>query len=417
MVRQSPIKWNYLAIIIGVLLLGAIQLPYILRLEMMSPVFYTPFYSGAENNPLFSTTWYYASEESEVLTTKSYIEQLQFKFTTYDDQKGLKDYTGFNNRAYVTYIQVASSLFPFTGPMGAVVISHLLIHILICVYIARFIYSRRFSVLFLLLYGINPIILWVLLTPYYYFLQAIPSFLLIMLLHRSQGKWHSTSVTWLTGVISFLIRPTTLAINSYNVYISLKRYKSITRFLAAGLFIIFIVALNRSLGEATLQQPWHTAVAGLGAFPTKAFDAYPGDHFSYSVYNQIHNDTIDGSFESRIYEPNFRVAYYTCLKDYYMQICADYPHILARNAILNTLQSYSIGHWIDHLWINILSAALGLTVIIYLVAHKNYTGLIAIGLSSITFTLIHPPIITYMFGSYLIIKYTLLSTAEKRWVK
>jgi hypothetical protein len=96
--------------------------------------------------------------------------------------------------------------------------------------------------------------------------------------------------------------------------------------------------------------------------------------------------------------------YYGYCKEAYWNFFKANPFLVFRNAVLNFLQSFSIGYINAGGWLlNLLSAGLGLIFLVVLFIYKKYIPALLIAFSGIGFTPYYPPIPVYMFGGYILI--------------
>ena len=99
----------------------------------------------------------------------------------------------------------------------------------------------------------------------------------------------------------------------------------------------------------------------------------------------------------------------------FLEILSDRPLLLARNAILNVLQSFSIGYNTSSLFLSYLSAVLGGLVAIGLLWTKQTSFFLAILLASATFTPYHAPTPAHMFGAYVLLAGAAVAVIESVW--
>lgn len=160
------------------------------------------------------------------------------------------------------------------------------------------------------------------------------------------------------------------------------------------MFFIFAIAFKNP------SQPWHTAYVGIGAYQNSAgielSDQSGYKRFLEQTGIQIEIDSPYGN----IYDPNVRESYYSNLRDGLMSYAKEHPWQLAKNALLNVLQSFSVGYPVDHKKLAYASAFLGLIVFIILIKTRLYFILVLAFANVAGFAFYFPPIPAYMFGNY-----------------
>tara|TARA_B110000259_G_scaffold69561_1_gene81950 strand:- start:211 stop:729 length:519 start_codon:yes stop_codon:yes gene_type:complete len=168
------------------------------------------------------------------------------------------------------------------------------------------------------------------------------------------------------------------------------------------------------LYQPTKKNIWHTVYAGIGAYENE-YGIKLSDKDAYDLYEKETGEKLNASVGGNYYEEIIINKYSEITKKESLVIIKNKPLMLIKNAILNTLQGYSIGYINkggDML--NYIIALSGFLYFIYLIYFKKYIWVLMIGLSVGTFTLFYPPIQSYMYGSYLLIITSFVSTLSKK---
>lgn len=411
--KKQQWKFRYLSIFVIAVtcVIALLEIRLVPSSKIMSGVYTVPYFSGAANTNLFSGHWMFDPDYADSVKDKSLADLLLFQFPHERNSEKLRSYAGFNNAGLLYLIILAHGLTPFLGQMGSLVLLQLLVFFFICINVLRRIADRRLQWLFSVIFCWNPLIVFIVIMPYYYFWQLLPAFFFILFWYAKGISISQRIIVTILSFLLFFIRPTTLGISMLNVFLAWGgpgwHWKRIMPPLA---FLLILAGISKLNSNAVYEQPWHTAVAGLGAYPNRQFEAYPGDDFVINTFNNITGDSVNTSFHNgKLYDRDFRLHYYNVLKTYYFGILTSYPLILVRNAFLNVTESFSFGYRAGHTAFNLLSAFIGLCICILLVIKRQYMICIAIFLGAITYTLYYPPLATYMFGNYLLLAFGCIS--------
>ena len=91
-----------------------------------------------------------------------------------------------NNYGYVLVALVATKILPWIGDIQAVIVIQIVVHVLFCVALVLFSFVNSFQrYAFILLYAANPIVIYFVTFPFYYFWMFIPSVALVMVKTRN----------------------------------------------------------------------------------------------------------------------------------------------------------------------------------------------------------------------------------------
>src|SRR6185437_8510633 len=304
----------------------------------------------------------------------------------------------YNNYGYVLIVLVARTLFWWMGDGNAAVTLEIIVHAAIClaVFARLATFVRRWT--FLVLYALNPIVLHVVTFPYYYFWAVLPCFVLAYVgLGGAKGKaWVVPGVMLI--FLGFLVRPPTLFVCLLTFALLVWQGRRATATIAVCAFALLQF---QALGHF-YTSPWHTAYIGLGAYSNpfgiaKPLDSAGFDYYRNQTGKQMTTDPISGSFQ----DPHSRADYWNVLHTRYSRIFRDHPILIARNAVLNTIQSFGPGYDVDRSWVTLLSTVAGLIMIGLIVVCRQWLWGLAILAYAVAFTPYFPPVPAYLFGAYL----------------
>ena len=374
-----------------------------------SPVFTVQYFSGAK---LFNLNdgWRFDKNETDKMKSLKGYDIYTYQFD--NPHKVISTYN--ENSSGLLYIIIAATyLFPFLGPIGALVLLQIIIHLLICFLIFSQLKKPVEKILFLLLYFINPIIVYFVIFPMYYFWTIIPSAVFLYYYINPERKNLLNYIfTAIVCFVGYTIRPTCLPlllfIPAYNYFKSKKNIKALIAF---PVYLILLFFWNHSLNFTKNYAPWHTMFVGVGAYPNH----YPylqklSDNMGFDRYDSITGLKLSNSIGGNYHGDSIRNDYSKVIESEYFKIVKKSPLLIARNGFLNFLQSFSVGYKPGYSFlIHILVSISGLVLIFFLIKFKRWALLLAIALASISFTPYYPPISAYMYGSYIIIAYSIIS--------
>jgi hypothetical protein len=377
----------------------------------MSPVWSIAYFSGAKEWSL-EKGWLYNKAETDVLKEMKGYEIYTYEFDTAPDQSLSR--SSINSTGFLYIVWFSQLIFPFLGPIGSVAILQIIAHLFFCFLIIRRINDPVKKVLFSFLYMANPVVVYFVSFPFYYFWQAIPGMLFILYyLDKEQrsSKWFLDCISAFLLVIILASRPTVLFLVIGILFYFLAR-KQYARFIIHVVLIgVLLTIFNAKLNFTKNYGPWHTAFIGWGAYPNQSPHLFNlSDDRGYDRYKSLTGKQLDASIEGNYNnDENVRLDYLSVLKKDYFEMVKNSPITWIRNGVLNFLQGFSVGY-IPRLpfIIHLLVAFSGLLVLVFLLYRKQFWGAILIGLSHLSFTPYFPPIPAYVYGSYAIIIFFLV---------
>ncbi|MBJ2174574.1 hypothetical protein JBL43_10025 [Aureibaculum sp. A20] len=377
----------------------------------MSPNWVAPYLSGAHN---LTTPGRFKVNLDEIEHYKKIDDSFkedQFKFKK---KTNLIPY--FNNSiGYVYLVKMATTIFPFLGDQMAIIVLQCLFHLFISIiFLTLKEFSNRQKWLFLILYAINPLILKFVVFNFYYFWQVIPAFIFgYLMLSKSPNKFIITFFLLILPVI-IVTRPTIVFSLLFVIYLLFKKFHY-----KYGLFsVCYIIVTYLLINAPTKQNVWHTIYIGIGGY-SNDYNIKLSDTSGYALYENKTNEKLNASVGGNLYNEITLKKYTEIAKNETIEIFNRNPILFLKNAIVNTLQGFSIGY-INKAGdtINYIIAFTGFLMVCLLIYSKKYLWFFMISFSLGTFTLYYPPVQAYMYGVYLLLvlylitNYSLLSVSH-----
>lgn len=400
-------KWFIYPILAGVISLFASIFD---NERQMSAVWTVPYFSGSVNYKA-DPGWTFSPSDYLTYDKLSTSEKEQYKFKEATD---LVQYD-HNPIGYLHVITIARYVFFWMGDIKAVEWLQILAHILTTILILESMSKLPQKLAFVLLYGLNPLILYVVTFPFYYYWQVIPSIILIVFMFKE------FNINWLWVVVVSIIlgfivsvRPTTLFVSAL-CFIGFISHR-MKFFAVMGIALLLLFGFFFS-ADGTTKNPWFTMYVGLGAYPNKYVQELT-DNSGYILYEKNTGQKLSATIGGNYYHPNVIAEFREITKAEYLEVVKSDPMLVIRNAILNFFQSYSVGYINNRPILTYISTVLGFGFFVFLTYYKEYKWIVAIGASSVAFVFYYPPIQVYMFGSYVLIIVAFLATISKiNWVR
>lgn len=373
----------------------------------MSPVWSVPYFSGAKEWT-FSGGWLFQPLEVDAYKQLKGWEIYLYSFDRFS-RETLIQY-GLNSSGYLYLVILSQMLFPFLGPVGSIVLLQILTHGVIVVIVYRLLPSSFAKQLFLIGYGANPVILYFVVYPFYYFWQVIPSFVfLVYYFSRRSKERQGLFLNICLALLLFaglVVRNTTILVVAATICLlfrySMKQalWVHVSVLLLGGL--IWIKYFEHVQGYG----PWHNAFIGFAGYPNQIEGLeIMNDDTGYAWYIKYSGKQIDASIEGNFTtDLTATKHYYAYMKDSFLDLVKRHPIQFFRNLSLNFLQGFSVGYigkagFAGHLF----SALIGAFVLGFLIMRRAWIPIGIIALSHITYSVYYPPIPAYMYGSYLLI--------------
>ena len=385
----------------------------VLSTPSMSPVFTIP-YLTADNSIFRTGEWTYCLENLRIAKSLNAWELYLFEPDFSCEEK-----VGYNlnNPLYVLIGFVSKEIFPFLGPLGAVVLFQLCTHGILCLIAVKYISAfERNKLLFYYLYASNPLVLLVVTMGFYYFWASLVSFTVIVIREKGLGNvWQQLLLLVCLG-LGFFARQTSVALVLFCVIFVLIKYKvNSLIFVSLLITLFYLVKTTPFISSGDGNQvgsylPVHQLFIGVGAYPNPFGIKSVSDNVGLDRYNQITNQNINTSpLESDwSYNLPLRENYDKVLLKEIKVMFIEHPFIYFRNAILNFLAGYSFGYTNAFpYWMKLIISSLGLVFACYLLYYRLYIDVLVIALSHVIFTPYFPPIPVYMFSTYILLIYSL----------
>jgi len=372
--------------------------------QTMTSFWIGPVLSASINFEWLDFNMYINWDEIKVFAELSTEEFWKYNFSTTDDLV-LYDYLA---KGLVLLVIISKKIFFFAGDMEALQYLQYVVHIAISIFTLLLFEKKYQKILFFILYAINPLVLWVVNYPFYYFWQVIPSFIFIYWYLKKDISFGLLSIFSVIFAFIYITRPTVLLLIIL-FYILFAFKNSFKKAFFGCIIFIGLINISPSLSIG----PWHTMYVGIGAY-SNPYNINLSDNDGYNYYKKQTGKQVSSA---NIMVTNIKNDYYKILKYRYIKIIKENPYMMLRNAIFNTLQAYSFGysHSLHQKFGNKLiytSIIIGLIIIGLLLYTKQYVLFLAIGFASGSFTLYYPPILTYMFGNFILLVIGLIGIVD-----
>jgi len=369
--------------------------------KMMSFHHSFPYFSGSANfKTLFD--WRISPDEYKKMVHMSNEEQRAYHYVS--TQVTVPN--TINSYGYVLVALAARNLFPWLGDIQAVVLFQTLVHIgLSLIVLTAFLKSRLQKGIFILLYAVNPLVLQIVTSPFYYFWAVLPSVALAVVWFKKDKILFWIPVLTIVMIISLFIRSTTFILALLVFAVAFWRNRQmISRCIVVASFMIFISSfLWLSQHGGSYGSPYFTAYVGIGAY-SNPYGIHGEDSDGYDYYRQKTGETIyfNPIAANDVNNPNVMARFQNLFKHRYFEIIKESPVLLMRNAILNTIQAFGVGTDNHLAWTRPLTVGIGLLVIVLFLVTKQWIWSLGILAYAGGFALFFPPIITYLFGAYIL---------------
>lgn len=350
-----------------------------------------PYFSAAANLHI-GGQFMVDAEDVENFKNSGIAEQYAYNFKKSDSLT----YYNHNPIGFAYIVRFATSVFPFAGDTYALLLLQILMHVTLCLLMISTMQNRTFTILFTILYAVNPLILNIVVLNYYYFWQCIPGFLLMYLLSAAKPDLRVVGALLIALIFATLARPTIIFLSAFCIVYLFKRTPATFAMVTSAACLLVFMWLQ----EPSKKNIWHTVYVGIAAYPN-TYVGIMSDDEAYELYLEKTGDTLNASFGGNYYSDSVIARYTEITRDEVTQIAGEKPFMFMRNALLNTLQIFSIGYInLGIFSINLGSAIIGALFLIALLISGQFVLVTAIGLSAITFCLYYPPIQAYHFGAY-----------------
>jgi putative flippase GtrA len=390
---SSPEKrWWFEVIFAPILLFIILAIPFHNRL-MQHPIWVVPYTSGAANWSV-GQPWKVAIGDDIIYRQKTIEQRWTDVASPTADHKKLVEFSA-HDEGWMWVLWFTRKIFPFLSDLRGAVALAIIIHLGLSCVILNHLDSSISRYIFTVIFICNPLVIFYLTLPYYYFWQAFPSLLAIIVWLRREKikKWQiPIAVFFLTLCVA--IRPNVIFVSIITLALMVyfirhwMTYVSIVLFAACFWFM-----------PKTNKMPWHTVYAGLGAYPNDS-GLYLSDESSYASFRKKTGVSLDTTLGGNYYNAELRDVYNQHLKKESIEYIKSHPARSVENIFLN----FSIGALSPYkpespVWIYYVQAFFGLIFIAALIWLRLWPVLVGIGLSLGCIAFIYPPIAAYIIGS------------------
>ncbi len=303
-------------------------------------------------------------------------------------------------KGYLLILLLSKKIFFFVGDLDSLKYLQYVVHICISLSIISILDEKYKKIMFFILYSINPIVLYFVNFPFYYFWQVVPSYIFLYYYVKNKEINNKIFILTLIFFLIYMTRPTVLFIIIFFYFLYAYRENFLKSFIAILIFLGLSFGIkSNSIG------PWHTMYIGIGAY-TNSYNITLSDNQAYKFF---YNKTGKVMNSFNVTDKSLHEEYYAIMEKEYFAIVKSDPMMIIKNATLNVLQSYSFGYKVGNIKIVYLSIFIGMIIVTSLLYFRQYILFFAIGLAGGTFTLYYPPIPVYMFGSYILIVFAIIN--------
>ncbi len=364
-----------------------------------NPRWTSPYYSAAANFQPGRGFYFDVEDAKQHCRLQHYGKEREYRF------RRSENLTRHDRKAfgYVYVILLATTLFGWLlGDIQSLLTMQILAHAATTVVAMGYLKSQAARTTLVVIYGINPLIIHFVTLNYYYFWQMIPSLALVAL-HFKRSR-HST-LAWTVWAMALAmivsVRPTTIGAVGL-VFIGLYKQVSWSR---ALLPLVVCVTTFHLIDFGHDQNPWHSAYIGVGAYSNPYMGSLDDGH-GYRLMELKTGVKLNIEIGGNYYIDSIRDRYREVTRSEYFRILGESPLLLAKNALVNVLSSFSVGYasgMPDP--VNYAIAFSGILILGLLLVLREYWMVLAIGSTSITFAPYYPPVQAYMFGSFLLLSF------------
>ncbi len=364
--------------------------------QTMSPNWIGPYLSAAANFDYSSFDMYVDFSEIHKFSLLSNTEKFSYSFPS-SNNVILYDYLA---KGYLLILLLSKKIFFFVGDLDSLKYLQYVVHICISLSIISILDEKYKKIMFFILYSINPIVLYFVNFPFYYFWQVVPSYIFLYYYVKNKEINNKIFILTLIFFLIYMTRPTVLFIIIFFYFLYAYRENFLKSFIAILIFLGLSFGIkSNSIG------PWHTMYIGIGAY-TNSYNITLSDNQAYKFF---YNKTGKVMNSFNVTDKSLHEEYYAIMEKEYFAIVKSDPMMIIKNATLNVLQSYSFGYKVGNIKIVYLSIFIGMIIVTSLLYFRQYILFFAIGLAGGTFTLYYPPIPAYMFGSYILIVFAIIN--------
>lgn len=379
------------------------------RGQHQNPLWVVPFLSGAAHYE-FGKGIRYDPTEVAVYKSLTLEEQDTYRFSSGSAVLSGPPPFVANVLGYTHFVIVAKWVFPWQGDARAVKSLQALVHVILTLAVVFQLQGLVKKIGFLILYGLNPVVLYYVDYIYPFFLQCVPSAILLLHLIRRR-PWSPYWVYPVAALFAFVYaaRPTVLFLELF--FFGWFAVRG-SRIHAAVAFVVFLACTSLLQVDAHRKNPWFTAYVGIGAYPNEYVKGF-GDKYGRDLYEKHTGEKQDLQPGGNAYEDDVVERFHQITRAEYLEVLRRDPVLLVKNAVLNVFQSYAVGYFTElPLALSYTSAFVGVVFCALLLWRRMYAFTLGIGLNSLSFTPYYPPVQAYMLGGFVLIVAAFLLLAE-----
>ena len=385
-------RWWFEVIFAPFLLFIILAIPF-RNTRMQHPIWVVPYTSGAANWSV-GQPWKVALGDDQLYRAKSIDQRWADVAQPSPDPAKLIEFSA-HDEGWMWVLWFTRKIFPFLSDLQGVVLLAVILHLGFSALILNRLSPGWERYLFTFIFICNPLTLHLVTFSYYYYWQAFPS-LIAIILWQYRDK---INIWYLPALALFLalcvaVRPNVIFISLLVLGLTLYFIRHWVSYLSVALFALCFLSIPKAN-----KMLWHTVYAGLGAYPNNS-GLYLSDESSYASFKKKTGVTLDATLGGNYYNLQLRDEYNQHLKKESIDYIKTHPVQSAKNIFLNL----SIGVFSPYkpdstLWIYYLQAFVGLIFITGLVWLRQWSILIGLSLSLGCIALIYPPIAAYIIGS------------------
>jgi putative flippase GtrA len=384
-------RWWLEVIFAPILLFIVLAIPF-RNTRMQHPIWVVPYTSGAANWSI-GQPWQVALGDDVIYRQKTIEERWADVAQPSPDSSKLIEFAA-HDEGWMWVLWFTRKAFPFLSDLQGVVLLAVILHLVFSALILNRLNPGLQRYLFTFIFICNPITLHLVTFPYYYYWQAFPS-LLAIIIWQYRDK---INIWYLPGLAIFLalcvaVRPNVIFISLLVLALALYFIRHWVTYLSVMLFALCFLSIPK-----VNKMFWHTVYAGLGAYPNNN-GLYLSDESSYASYKNKTGVTLDTTLGGNYYNLQVRDVYNQYLKKESVEYIKMHPTDSLKNVFLNlsigVLSPYKPG---AAAWIYYVQAFLGLIFFGFLIWLRQWPVIIGLGLSLGCIALIYPPIAAYVVG-------------------
>lgn len=302
-------------------------------------------------------------------------------------------YMGFVvSPGYLFVLTIFSKAFPFIGVLASALLISAFCHSLTSSLIYYFLTSARAKTMFLVVYSLNPIVLWVVMFPYYYSFLPLGAALAFLIICAPKQNVETQMKLYVIGfsLLSFItiVRPTSIVI--LLLVGGVLAYQFWFRRYALLIVLMNIALVLWILSVASVNGPWHSALTGLSAYKWQAGVVLSDSFTTDAIAQRLGINVSDGPL---VYQIGVN-SYIANAKAIYLESLISHPSTLLLNTLRNVFGSLGFGYFQNSELATNFSTLFGILTASAMVASRKWK-LLFLCLASYLPIFYFPPIQSY----------------------